>query len=71
MHKVENETTGLTIYFSYETPIAFELGDALVLRENDWKQTTGKHLNYLSTDKTQRIPTLRFEEALRYYQLQK
>lgn len=39
---------GLTIHFSYETPIAFEgAGSGMVVRENDWGPTTGKHLNAL------------------------
>jgi len=36
----------LTIWYSYLTPIAFSvIGSELVIRENEWKQTTGKHLN--------------------------
>jgi hypothetical protein len=38
-----------TIYFSYRTPIAFYGANGLVIRENDWGPTTGKHLNYVST----------------------
>lgn len=37
-----------TVWFSYETPIAFytpKTGD--VIRQNEWSATTGKHLNYL------------------------
>lgn len=41
---------GLTIHFSYETPIAFEAGGGddfyeSAVRVNDWGPTTGKHLN--------------------------
>ncbi len=34
------------IYFSYKTPIAFFTPrSGLVVRQNDWSVTTGKHLN--------------------------
>jgi hypothetical protein len=36
----------LTLWFSYETPIAYRIpGHAIVVRQNDWGATTGKHLN--------------------------
>ena len=36
----------ITVWFSYETPIAFQVdGQPLVVRENVWSTTTGKHLN--------------------------
>ena len=36
----------LTVWFSYETPIAFKVdGHSRVVRENIWSTTTGKHLN--------------------------
>ncbi len=56
----------ITVWFSYKTPVAFSMpnGD-LVIRQNDWGQTTGKHLNML--DKHQRyarIPGVEFESLL-------
>jgi hypothetical protein len=33
------------VWFSYKTPIAFHDGTRLFARQNDWAQTTGKHLN--------------------------
>lgn len=34
------------IYFSYKTPVAFRTPKSgLVVRQNDWGVTTGKHLN--------------------------
>jgi hypothetical protein len=36
---------GVDVYFSYRTPIAFRAGGGLVVRENAWGPTTGKHLN--------------------------
>jgi len=44
-----NETTvstgGVDLYFSYETVVAFNAGEGLVVSENVWSGTTGKHLN--------------------------
>ena len=63
----------LEIYFSYKTPIAFwALGivpklsaTALVVRENDWGPTTGKHLNAIDGgDRKLRIPGKIFESKL-------
>lgn len=52
----------LTIYFSYSTPIAFELRDdtsnaiEFKISQNKWTRTTGKHLNDINPDKSIRIP---------------
>ena len=36
----------VTVWFSYQTPIAFHVdGHERVILRNYWKQTTGKHLN--------------------------
>lgn len=38
----------LQVWFSYKTPIAFQLdGHARVVSQNCWAQTTGKHLNWI------------------------
>lgn len=40
------EVGGREFYFSYQTLVAFRKRDgALVMRENIWGPTTGKHLN--------------------------
>lgn len=54
----------LTLHFSYRTIIAFEIEGRLYISENRWGTTTGKHLNYLSRDKTLRIPRAEFEYSL-------
>ena len=64
-----NETTvhlpGLTIWFSYETPIAFRSSEGEFVRENDWGPTTGKHLNRIDGGYREgRIPGSEFEERL-------
>ena len=53
----------LTIWFSYETPIAFRVAHGeIVVRQNDWKQTTGKHLNAIDGGrKKSRVPSETFE----------
>ena len=55
----------LEIWFSYKTPIAFRApGYGLVIRENEWSTTTGKHLNAVSSDKSKRITGIDFEAKL-------
>ena len=40
------EVGDVRVWFSYTTPIAFrKVGQPLVVRENTWGPTTGKHLN--------------------------
>jgi hypothetical protein len=59
------EIGDLTLYISYETVIAYKFRGTLVVRENDWKQTTGKHLNWIDGgNKKQRIPGTQFESQL-------
>jgi hypothetical protein len=50
-------------YFSYETLVAFWTAQTgLVVRENDWGPTTGKHLNWIESDKSKRISGEEFEK---------
>jgi len=64
------------VYFSYKTPVAYSTTEAdlvtgmrLVVRENDWNNTTGKHLNAIDGGskeaKSKRIPGDVFETRLR------
>lgn len=46
----------ITLWFSYETLVAFETTEKLYCCENVWGNTTGKHLNYIQSDKKLRIP---------------
>ena len=63
-HSLEVSVGALTVYFSYETPIAFETPqDGLVCSQNDWSTTTGKHLNWIQADKSRRLPREQFEAA--------
>ena len=54
----------LNLYFSYDTIIAFRIGNDLVIRKNDFSKTTGKHLNAINPDKQIRMSGSEFEEQL-------
>ena len=56
------EMNDVTVWFSYKTPIAFQVGcNPRVVRQNDWK-TTGKHLNAIDGgDKKSRVDDETFE----------
>lgn len=59
-------TEELSVYFSYETPIAFEHEGELYISENVWTNTTGKHLNMIDSDKKNRMPNVLFEGNLKH-----
>lgn len=55
----------LTLFFSYQTPVAFRTyNSGLVVRENEWGPTTGKHLNWLDSGRSNRISGEDFENKL-------
>ena len=61
----ELELGKVDIYFSYETPIAFRTNGKLVVSENAWGATTGKHLNQIDGgDKKGRISREEFKSLL-------
>ena len=51
-------------YYSYNTIVAFELGDELFISKNVWSVTTGKHLNWICRDKSIRMDYQKFLELL-------
>lgn len=59
---------GFDFYFSYRTCVAFRAGGRLIVRENVWGPTTGKHLNWIDGGdrdaKLDRISGERFEAML-------
>lgn len=65
-HALVFTTSDIDVYFSYKTPVAFRTtSTGLIVRENDWGPTTGKHLNAIDGgDKKTRVPGAVFEEAL-------
>jgi hypothetical protein len=65
-HTTYIEVGDCTFYFSYQTCVAFNAPDTgLVVSENKWSVTTGKHLNWISDDKKRRIPNSEFEAKLK------
>ena len=68
-HSLEFTIGVLTVYFSYQTPVAFCVSPlGLLVRENEWGSTTGKHLNTIDGGgkeaKKRRVPGPEFEEKL-------
>lgn len=58
--------SGVTLAYSYETIVGFQTpGHLWTVIENQWGPTTGKHLNWLDDDKTNRIPPDEFKARLR------
>lgn len=56
----------LTLWFSYNTAIAFHTPDTgYVVSKNIWGPTTGKHLNLVAPERhVSRVPRGEFEERL-------
>ncbi|RKZ28456.1 hypothetical protein DRQ26_01030 [bacterium] len=55
----------LTLYFSYDTIVAFEEEyEGIKVCENVFSVTTGKHLNWLEPDKKKRLPYDAFKKEL-------
>lgn len=54
----------IRVWYSYQTPVAFQIGDnEMVVRQNDWTQTTGKHLNWIDGgDKKNRVNSEEFQK---------
>lgn len=64
-HSLQVTFGSLTVYFSYDTPVAFQTPGRRVVRQNEWKTTTGKHLNWIDGgDKKGRVSGDQFEAAL-------
>ena len=63
-HCIAIDVGKVTFYFSYDTIVAYLTpGEGLVMRENEWGPTTGKHLNWISTTRD-RLPEEEFEQKL-------
>jgi hypothetical protein len=56
----------ITLYYSYKTIVAYsDIQDGLIVHENIWGVTTGKHLNWLDNgDKANRKDSNVFDEML-------
>jgi hypothetical protein len=63
---VFTDAKGNKFFFSYKTLIAFKTNRGkLVIRKNDWKTTTGKHLNWINPDKKIRVNKNIFEKKFK------
>lgn len=52
----------VTFFFSYQTVVAVHTYDGLVVCENVWGPTTGKHLNWIDGGaKARRLPHAEFQ----------
>ena len=62
-HTLRVRVGAVTVWFSYSTPVAFLVdGGRKVVRQNEWGQTTGKHLNWIDGgDKASRVDSATFE----------
>lgn len=61
LNALKINTPGITIYYSYDTIVAYEdIHDGLVCSKNIWSNTTGKHLNWIQPDKSKRVDYLGF-----------
>ena len=61
----EVEINDLTLWFSYQTVVGFRTPKTgIVCIENQWGSTTGKHLNYIQSDKKKRVSDSKFNEML-------
>lgn len=48
---ITREDLDIIFWFSYETPIAYKVGnDKVVMRDNDWGIGTHKHLKYIQNN---------------------
>lgn len=56
----------IEFYYSYKTIVAYQdVQDGLVVSENVWGVTTGKHLNWINDNKKHRVKNQEFEEMLK------
>lgn len=63
---VFTDAQGRDFYYSYKTLVAIRSPETgLVVRENEWGPTTGKHLNWIDGgDHKNRVDSSRFEEIV-------
>lgn len=55
----------IDLYYSYQTIVAYsDSQDGLVCSVNAWGVTTGKHLNWIQSDKSRRVERGKFESML-------
>ena len=65
------DSNDVVYYKSYNTIVAFDGPKGLVVCENCWGSTTGKHLNWISRDKKSRLSSEQFDKELEKVQSSK
>lgn len=64
-HSLKVETENITLYYSYDTIVAFRSPETgLVVSKNVWGTTTGKHLNWIDDNKDIRLSRAEFIQKL-------
>ena len=58
------KVNGVTFYLSYETVVAVSYGLGLKVIKNYWGPTTGKHLNWISSDHSIRLDDADFQKEV-------
>ena len=62
MNTIRLDLSSLTLYYSYKTIVAYyDHQDGLVISDNVWSSTTGKHLNWINEDKSIRLDFDQFQ----------
>ena len=68
---VEFESNNITFYYSYNTVIGVQYlvrdkGWTTIVRENDWSNTTGKHMNWIprTPERKDRMESDEFEKLI-------
>lgn len=66
-HTLAVQVGDVTMYYSYKTLVAFQdwsNGHGLIVSQNIWGTTTGKHLNWIDEgNKGHRLPPEQFQAA--------
>jgi hypothetical protein len=64
---VFTDADGNEFYYSYETIVAFRhKGGKLYCCENVWSNTTGKHLNWIQPNKSERLSYENFKSKFKW-----
>jgi len=62
------EKPNLKVYYSYSTPVAFEIDGILKVSENQWSITTAKHLSWIDNgNKKDRLKADEFNQLLKQH----
>ena len=64
----KQEKPNLKVYYSYTTPVAFEIDGVLKVSENQWSVTTGRHLTWIDGgNKKSRLKREEFNQLVKQH----